>query len=139
MKAAGVAENNVYARESGYSNAINNSAIIGTYAENDDGFKGIKRLMVFMFFEDVNMLLPVETEYDETNNTVSATTDRVGTYCLMDMEMLFKNLGIEPDDSKTPDISAQTLDNAQIIQYNENEPQIEKHIQQQTRANRSLQ
>lgn len=29
MKAAGVAENNVYARESGYSNAIENSAIIG--------------------------------------------------------------------------------------------------------------
>ena len=153
MKAAGVAENNVYARESGYSNAIENSAIIGTapefvytdglsveevtvkfelessavsntlgtYAENNDGFKGIKRLMVFMFFEDVNMLLPVETEYDEANNTVSATTDRVGTYCLMDMEMLFKNLGIEPDNSKTQQISAQALDKAQIMPYNGNE------------------
>ena len=77
--------------------------------------------MVFMFFEDVNMLLPVETEYDEANNTVSATTDRVGTYCLMDMEMLFKNLGIEPDDSKTPQISTQTLDKAQIMSYNGNE------------------
>ena len=76
--------------------------------------------MVFMFFEDVNMLLPVETEYDEANNTVSATTDRVGTYCLMDMELLFKNLGIEPDDSKTYEISEQTLDKAQIISYNGN-------------------
>ena len=153
MKAAGVAENNVYARESGYSNAIENSAIIGTapefvytdglaveevtvkfeldnsivgntlgtYAENNDGFKGIKRLMVFMFFEDVNMLLPVETEYDETNNTVSATTNRVGTYCLMDMEMLFKNLGIEPDNSKASETLAQALDKAQISPYNGNE------------------
>ena len=153
MKAAGVAENNVYARESGYSNAIENSAIIGTapefvytdglsveevtvkfelessvvsntlgtYAENNDGFKGIKRLMVFMFFEDVNMLLPVETKYDEANNTVSATTDRVGTYCLMDMELFFKNLGIEPDDSKTSEISEQALDKAQIMSYNGNE------------------
>ena len=67
------------------------------------------------------MLLPVETEYDETNNTVSATTDRVGTYCLMDMELFFKNLGIEPDDSKTSEISAQTLDKAQIMPYNGNE------------------
>ena len=77
--------------------------------------------MVFMFFEDVNMLLPVETEYDEANNTVSATTDRVGTYCLMDMEMLFKNLGIEPDGSQTPQISTQALDKAQIMPYNGNE------------------
>ena len=134
MKAAGVAKNNVYARESGYSNAIENSAILGaapefvytdglaveevtvkfelndsavnntlgTYAAENDGYKGIKRLNVFMFFEDVNMLLPIETQYDETNNIVSATTDRVGTYCLMDMEMFFQNLGIEP--SKSADV-----------------------------------
>ena len=67
------------------------------------------------------MLLPVETKYDEANNTVSATTDRVGTYCLMDMELFFKNLGIEPDNSQTPQISTQAIDKAQIIPYNENE------------------
>ena len=39
----------------------------------------------------------------------------------MDMELFFKNLGIEPDDSQTPQISAQTLDKAQIIPYNGNE------------------
>lgn len=39
----------------------------------------------------------------------------------MDMEMLFKNLGIEPDDSQTPQISTQVLDKAQIIPYNGNE------------------
>ncbi len=136
IKAAGVAENNVYARESGYSNAIENTAIVGaapefvytdglaveevtvkfelensvinntlgTYAENNDGFKGIKRLNVFMFIEDVNMLLPIETNYDEANNIVSATTNRVGTYCLMDMELFFDNLGIAPSASETADV-----------------------------------
>ena len=47
---------------------INNT--LGTYVENNDGFQGIKRLMVFMFFEDVNMLLPIETEYDEAMSII---------------------------------------------------------------------
>lgn len=157
MKAAGVAENNVYARESGYSNAIENSAILGaapefvytdglaveevtvkfelnnsavnntlgTYAAENDGYKGIKRLNVFMFFEDVNMLLPIETQYDEAKNIVSATTDRVGTYCLMDMELFFHNLGIEP--SKSADVegseamSENSIDNDNYKCYTVNE------------------
>jgi len=154
MKSAGVAENNVYARESGYSNAIENSAIIGiapefvytdglaveevtvkfeldnsiigntlgTYAAENDGFDGIKRLTVFMFFDDINMLLPVETNYDEANNVVYTTTDRVGTYCLMDMEIFFQNLGIEPSKSAEAEISEaislNSLDIDNIMSYN---------------------
>ncbi|MBQ7981520.1 MAG: cellulose binding domain-containing protein, partial [Oscillospiraceae bacterium] len=119
ITAAGVAESNVYARESGYSNAIENPSIIGiapelvytdgleveevtvkfelddsivdntlgTYVSSSTEFEGIKRLNVFMFFEDVNMLLPVETFHDEATNTVYTTTDRMGTYCLVDMEL----------------------------------------------------
>lgn len=154
MKSAGVAENNVYARESGYSKAIENSAIIGivpefvytdgltveevtvkfeldnsivgntlgTYAAENDGFDGIKRLTVFMFFDDVNMLLPIETKYDEVNNVVYTTTDRVGTYCLMDMEMFFQNLGIEPSKSAESEVSEavslNSLDIDNIMSYN---------------------
>ena len=124
IEAAGVAKNNVYARESGYSNAIENSAIVGVapefvytdgltvekvtvkfelddsvadntlgiYANDSYEFKGIKRLNVFMFFEDVNMLLPIETFHDEATNTVYTTTDRMGTYCLIDMEIFLDNL-----------------------------------------------
>ena len=116
ITAAGVAENNVYARESGYSNAIKNSAIIGTapefvytdglsveevtvkfelensavsntlgtYANASGEFNGIDRLNIFMFIEEVNMLLPVETFRDESTNTVYTTTDRMGTYCLVE-------------------------------------------------------
>ena len=130
ITAAGVAESNVYARESGYSNAIENPSIIGIapefvytdglaveevtvkfelddsivdntlgiYAENNDGFEDIKRFNVFMFFEDAGMLLPLETQYDEVNNIVYTTTNTVGTYCLVDMELFLQNLGIEPAD-----------------------------------------
>lgn len=66
------------------------------------------------------MLLPVETFHDTDKNVVYTTTDCLGTYCLMDMEMLFKNLGIEPDNSQTPQIFTQTLDRAQIMLYNGN-------------------
>ena len=45
-----------------------------------------------MFFEDINMLLPVETFHDEATNTVYTTTDRMGTYCLVDMEIFLDNL-----------------------------------------------
>lgn len=38
------------------------------------------------------MLLPVETFHDESTNTVYTTTDRMGTYCLVDMEIFLDNL-----------------------------------------------
>ena len=38
------------------------------------------------------MLLPVETYHDEATNTVYTTTDRMGTYCLVDMEIFLDNL-----------------------------------------------
>jgi len=71
------------------------------------------------------MLLPIETQYDEAKNIVSATTDRVGTYCLMDMELFFHNLGIEP--SKSADVegseamSENSIDNDNYKCYTVNE------------------
>lgn len=47
---------------------------------------GIKRFNVFKYFEERNMLLPIETVVDEENNRIYATTDDLGTYCVMDME-----------------------------------------------------
>ncbi|MGN1084306.1 MAG: polymorphic toxin type 44 domain-containing protein [Lachnospiraceae bacterium] len=48
---------------------------------------GIKRFNVFKYFEELNMLLPIETVVDEENNRIYATTDELGTYCVMDMEL----------------------------------------------------
>ena len=165
MKAAGVAENNVYARESGYSNAIENSAIIGiapefvytdglsveevtikfelensvinntlgTYTDESYEFKGIKRLNVFMFFEDVNMLLPVETFHDEEANTVYTKTDRVGTYCLVDMEIFLDNLDKQLNDNENEakiEVQSEvseaenTVDNNTVLSYNINKKDL---------------
>ena len=155
VKAAGVAENNIYAHKSGYSNVIANSAIIGVapefeytdglsveevtvkfnvensitrntlgkYVEESDEFKGIKRLNVFMFIEDINMLLPIETFHDEKNNTVYAKTDRMGTYCLVDMEIFLDNLSNELETAEVEKSSAgsqNSVDNDGYLSYNVN-------------------
>lgn len=69
----------------------------GNYISVSEEFNGIKRLNVFKFFDDTNILLPIETFHDVENNRVYAYTDELGTYCLIDMEIWFKNLGIEPE------------------------------------------
>lgn len=58
-------------------------------------FQGIKRLNIFKFDEDKNMLLPVETEFDTENGLLYAEVDELGTYCIMDMEIWLNNLGVE--------------------------------------------
>ncbi len=68
----------------------------GEYAAVSEDFKGIKRYNVFKYFEDIDMLLPIETNYDTESNTVTTTVDELGTYCLVDMEKWFKILGVDP-------------------------------------------
>jgi len=68
---------------------------LGTYADCEE-FQGIKRLNIFKYFEDINMLLPIETQFDEVNNLIYAETDELGTYCVMDMEIWLNSLGVTP-------------------------------------------
>ena len=129
ITAAGVAENNLSAGESGYSYSIlQNDAVLGVVPElsysdglsvtdvvikfklddsavdnklgvyaDEPEFNGIKRLQVFKYFEDNNILLPIETFYDEETKTVYTHVDELGTYCLMDMEMWINYLeNLEP-------------------------------------------
>ena len=70
----------------------------GEYAAVSEDFKGIKRYNVFKYFEDIDMLLPIETNYDTESNTVTTTVDELGTYCLVDMEKWFETLGIKPEE-----------------------------------------
>ena len=121
IAAAGNAESNLRAAESGYSAFIENESIQGTIvelsykdglevekvklmfeikesalentsADASDEFEGIKRFNVFMFDEELNMQLPIETKFDLENNIVYAETDRCGTYSLVDMEIWFDML-----------------------------------------------
>lgn len=81
---------------------IDNSAVNNCnnkYTAVSDEFVGIKRLNVFKFFEDANMLLPIETFHDVENNRVYTHVDELGTYCLMDMELWLEGLEIEPNDN----------------------------------------
>lgn len=129
ITAAGVAENNLSAGESGYSYSIlQNDAVLGVVPElsysdglsvtdvvikfklddsavgnklgvyaDEPEFNGIKRLQVFKYFEDNNILLPIETFYDKETKTVYTHVDELGTYCLMDMEMWINYLeNLEP-------------------------------------------
>lgn len=61
-------------------------------------FQGIKRLNVFKFDEEQKMLKPVETEFDVSNDQLYAEVNETGTYCLMDMEIWFDELGVEIDE-----------------------------------------
>ena len=120
---SGLADTNLEVRKSGYSEIVQNDAILGSVLELDypddllvddvkinfeikdeyiknsksisyDEFKGIKRLNVFRYFEEMNMLLPIESFHDTKTNTVYAETDMLGTYCLIDMEAWLDNIGI---------------------------------------------
>lgn len=53
------------------------------YNDVSDEFVGIKRFNVFRYFEDTNMLLPIETFHDVPNNRVYAHYNEMGTYCLL--------------------------------------------------------
>ncbi len=77
------------------------------YAENCLDLQGIKRYNIFRYFEDLNMLLPVETKFDEESNTLYAETDRLGTYCVLDMEILMQKLGIAPDGTSVENVARQ--------------------------------
>ena len=116
VTASGNVNGNLNADRSSYSTAINSDIQLGetidlnyiggdvdevklsftigdAYIDNELGLfpdeeelQGIKRLNVFKYFEDINMLLPIETVIDEETNTISATVDELGTYCVVDME-----------------------------------------------------
>lgn len=77
---------------------LDNSIIENTnrkYRNVSEDLYGIKRFNVFKFFEDTNMLLPIETFYDVDNNRVYTHVDELGTYCLMDMEIWLDSIGLE--------------------------------------------
>ncbi len=77
------------------------------YAENCVDLQGIKRYNIFRYFEELNMLLPVATEFDEDNHTLFAETDELGTYCVLDMEVLLQTFGVNPDGTQTESVEMQ--------------------------------
>lgn len=121
ITAQGSVVSDLIVRESAYSDIIASDAILGILPEvmhSGDGsiesvtvkftiddskiyetenanLKGINRYNIFMYYEEENILLPVKTTGDETTNTISATVDREGTFCVVDMEKWLNSLGYE--------------------------------------------
>lgn len=78
-------------------------------------FQRIKRLNIFKFHEDKNMLLPVETEFDVENGLLYAEVDELGTYCIMDMEIWLNNLGVEMPEESQPEENAMYFNSPSIL------------------------
>ncbi|MCR4642467.1 MAG: cellulose binding domain-containing protein [Lachnospiraceae bacterium] len=77
---------------------INNS--LGTYAVNNEEFVGIKRLSIAYYSEDLQVCLPIETQYDEDTHVVYTSVSNQGTYCLIDMEKWLDMFGLAPESFK---------------------------------------
>lgn len=127
INAAGCAESNLSVDESNYEVAINSDAVLGAIPKlqyNEDmkvkgvrvnfhikdeyipkmdsawpeELSGIKHFHIFKYFSNVNMILPVITEYDENSNTIYTDVDELGTYCVINLEKWFDELGITRDE-----------------------------------------
>jgi hypothetical protein len=68
---------------------------IGTPLSTNPEFRGIRRFNIFKYFEDVNMLLPIETGIDSEANIVYTTVSGFGTYALVDMDIWLNSLGVD--------------------------------------------
>ena len=101
----GIAPELKYSRFNNIQNVTLKFNIKSDYIENtlnmypdDEEFLGIKRFNIFKYFEDLNMLLPIETQFDVDNNLIYADVDELGTYCIMDMEFWLNSFDIPQEE-----------------------------------------
>lgn len=122
IKASNNVKRHIEQGESGYSYVLSdNRAIVGVpivldyaagaiesgeirftldedYVRNNTPFYphinfGIERYGVFIFDETLNILVPLEAEYE--GNTITISTDFLGNLCIIDIEAMLYDLGIE--------------------------------------------
>ena len=157
IESTGYVEGNLKAKETSYSKAIRNDAILGIAPEltcgnscniskvvlkfniadesvdnelnlfpDEPDLQGLKRLTIFKYFEDMNMLLPIETKYDLENNTIYTEVDELGTYCIMDMEKWLANLGISinEDEPMLMSFEAEAVEDI-AAEFNEESTRVE--------------
>ena len=80
-------------------------SVLDIFAENyddtyDEDLAGIKRFNIFKYFEEIDSVMPIDTEYDVENNTVyvtitsddfeiddDGTSCGIGSYSLVDLEL----------------------------------------------------
>ncbi len=79
-------------------------------------YQGIERLYLFRYFPEIGMMLPLDTQYNTEKHIVYADVTEGGTYCLMDMEIWFDLLDIDPELAKADTESSESLPLAQQVQ-----------------------
>lgn len=70
---------------------------LNKYSDYED-LQGVQRLCVFKYFEEINMMLPLDTKYDIENNLIYAEVDEAGIYCVMDLEIWLDLFDVKPED-----------------------------------------
>lgn len=90
------------------------SNTLNKYTRFED-MQGIKRLCVFRYYDEIGMMLPLETQYDLDNNTVYADVNAAGTYSVMDLERWFDIFGVDPDQVQIDEATQNTANNPPFL------------------------
>lgn len=146
INAKGSVNSGLFVRESAYTNIIDSISILGTVPEiiiedtskldsmlikfridqkniyteySSTDLIGIKRYNIFMYDEELGFLLPVETQFDEANQTIYAEVNDAGTFCVMDLEKWFSSMELELTEFSSEEadmIKNQSIDVSPIIE-----------------------
>lgn len=89
---------------------------LNKYSEYKD-LQGIKRLCVFKYFDEIGMMLPLETQYDIDKNCIFADVDELGTYCVMDLEIWLDLFDVEAEEITIPKESETVTEKNPAVYY----------------------
>ncbi len=116
---SGYIENSITIKESSFSATIDYDGVYGKKIDVEisdqrtlasDGLKlnfklsgtDIEKYMVFKYYDDLNMIFPIPTEYDNKNSVVYCLDDTDGTYCLVEKDVWRKTIAAEPKSYRKP-------------------------------------
>ena len=128
ISATGLVDKYIKVIETGYKYAIaDNTTILGKSPEiiyddqyliesvtvkftmKNDYNDNIDKYCVFYYWEGYNILIPIETEYDYDTGTVYATNSMIGTYCLVDTDLMYELLGLKEEEQVEKNLSKMLL------------------------------
>lgn len=79
---------------------------------NEKGLEGVQRYQVFCYDSEQRALYPVATQFDMKNNCISIITNKLGDYCIIDMDSWLYEMGISDDKATTNAISKKLAGNS---------------------------
>lgn len=128
----GIAPELIYTNADSIDTVTLKFEISSEYVENtlnmfpgEEELTGIKRLNIFKYFEDLNMLIPIETQFDTVNNVVYTNVDELGTYCVMDMELWLNSFDVpEEEYQSTPMLMSLYPEDEAVSEFTEEDTRM---------------